>query len=141
MKRVFIPVAMVVALGLILWLMVRNLQTEGVGRDEPPAIILRAPDGFEVEDIGTTSVAAAAAFMAQKPGERVGARFTDTGDTVILLVDRVDDRVVEMRASKSGTIVERQWPGEVGRRLEWAAEHGDLSAPGLPPPTGKNLYH
>lgn len=141
MKRVLIPVIMVVALGLILWLMVRNLQTEGVGRDEPPAIILRAPDGFAVEDIGSASVASAAAVLARGTGERVGTRFVERGDTVILLADRVGDRVVEMRASKSGTIVERQWPGEIERRLNWAVENGDFNVPGLAPPTGKNLYH
>lgn len=141
MKRVLIPVAMVVALGLIFWVMVRSLQTEGVGRDEPPAIILRAPDGFDVEDLGPASLASAAAVLVQKTGAEVGARFTDQGDTVILLADRLNDRVVEMRASKSGTIVERQWPGEIERRLNWAVENGDFDVPGLAPSTGKNLYH
>jgi hypothetical protein len=49
--------------------------------------------------------------------------------------------VVEMRASRSGTIVERRWDGEIERRLDWAVENGNFDVPGLPPPTGKNLYH
>ncbi len=30
---------------------------------------------------------------------------------------------------------------EVERRLAWAVDNGNLEAPGLPPATGKNLYH
>jgi len=46
-----------------------------------------------------------------------------------------------MRASRSGTVVERVWLEEVDRRLDWAIEHGNVEVPGLPPATGKNLYH
>lgn len=141
MKKVLIPLAMVVVTVLILWMMVRSLQTEPIARDEAPAVILRAPEGFAVEDLGSASLGSAIAALVQKPGKRVGMSFSDRGDTVILLVDRSRDRVVEMRASKSGTIVERQWQGEIDRRFAWAIEHGNLDVPGLPPPTGKNLYH
>jgi hypothetical protein len=58
-----------------------------------------------------------------------------------LLADRDGQCVVEMRASRTGTIVERVWPEAVDRRLDWAVDHGNLDAPGLPPATGKNLYH
>jgi hypothetical protein len=141
MKRVLVPVAVVVAVGVIFWLMVQNLQTEPVGRDDPAAIILRAPDGYVVDDLGSASLASAAGLLIQSSGAQVGKRFSEQGDTVILLADRGNDRVVEMRASRSGTIVERRWQGEVDRRLAWAVEHGDLNPPGLPGPTGKNLYH
>ncbi len=141
MKKVAIPAVMVVAAGLILWLMFQSLQTGPVGRDEAPAVILRAPDGFAVEDLETASLESAAAVLAQKTDGQVGVQFIDDGDVVILLLDRAGDRVVEMRASRSGTIVERRWDGEIARRLAWAVENGNFDAPGLPPPTGKNLYH
>jgi len=136
-----VPVAVIVVVGAVFWLMIRNLQTEPVGRDDPAAIILRAPDGFTVQDLGSASLASAAAVLIRTGAGQAGTRFIERGDTVILLADRGNDRVVEMRASRTGTIVERQWRGEVERRLAWAAEHGDLNQPGLPPPTGKNLYH
>jgi hypothetical protein len=132
---------MVVTVGAIFWLMIQNLQTEPVDRDEPAAIILRAPDGYTIQDLGPVSMASAAAVLLQTSGPQEGTRFIERGDTVILLADRGNDRVVEMRAARTGTIVERHWQGEVGRRLGWAVEHGDLDVPGLPPPTGKNLYH
>ena len=141
MKKLVIPVVMVVVAGLILWFMARRLQTEPEGRDEAPAVILRAPEGFAVEDLETASLESAAAVLAQKVDDQVGVEFTDDGDTVILLLDRAGDRVVEMRASRSGTIVERQWQSDVGRRLSWAVDNGNFDVPGLPPPTGKNLYH
>ena len=72
---------------------------------------------------------------------RPGVEFIDGGDRVILLVDREADRVIELRAARSGTIVEKTWPGPVRERLAWAAEHGRLDAPDLEPATGKNLYH
>jgi hypothetical protein len=141
MKRILIPLAVVAAVGAVFWLMILNLQTEPIDRDEPAAIKLRAPDGYTVQELGSVTLATAAATLAQTSGRQVGARFIDRGDTVILLADRDNDRAVEMRASRTGTIVERNWPGEIDRRLAWAAEHGDLNLPGLPPPTGKNLYH
>ena len=141
MKRVLAPVAVVVTIGAIFWLMIQNLQTEPVGRDEAAAIILRAPEGYRVEDLGSASLASAAAILNHTARGQVGTRFIEDGDTVILLADRDNDRVVEMRASRTGTIVERRWQGEIDRRLAWAAENGDLTPPGLPGPTGKNLYH
>jgi hypothetical protein len=141
MKRFMVPVAVIATIGAIFWMMIQSLQTEPVGRDEPAAILLRAPEGYTVEDLGSASLASAAAILTRNTGPQVGTRFIEDGDTVILLVDRGNDRVVEMRASRSGTIVERHWQSDVDRRLAWAAEHGDLDTPGLPPPTGKNLYH
>ena len=141
MKRIVIPIVVLSVAAGIFWFMIQSLQTEGVGRDEAPAVILRAPDGFAVEDLGSASLVSAVAALVQKPGDRVGMSFTDRGDTVILLADRSEDRVVEMRASRTGTIVERRWQGEIDRRFAWAMEHGNLDVPDLPPSTGKNLYH
>lgn len=141
MKRILIPAVIIASLALILWLMFVSLESEPTGRDDLAAIILRAPEGFVVQDLGVASLASAALALNRTSGGQVGTQFTDHGDTVILLVDRGDDRVVEMRASTSGTIVERHWQGKVDQRLSWAAEQGNLDTPGLPPPTGKNLYH
>ena len=78
------------------------------------------------------------------PQKAIAAALKDAAgkaDRVILLADRAGQSIIEMRASRTGTIVERTWPGETVRRLSWAADNGNLDAPGLPPATGKNLYH
>lgn len=134
-------VACLAVLAGIGWAVIAELETQPTARDEPPAIVLRAPEGFDVKQLGDASLAAAAAELRTDSSCRTGVEFSDDGDAVILLADREGQRVVEMRASRSGTIVERVWPEEVDRRLDWAVEHGNLDAPGLPPVTGKNLYH
>jgi len=133
--------ACLVVLGGIVWAVIAELETQPTARDETPAIVLRAPEGFDVKQLGEVSLAAASAELRSSPSVRAGVRYSDEGDHIILLADRENQRVVEMRASRSGTIVERVWPEEVERRLVWAIEHGSLDAPGLPPATGKNLYH
>lgn len=141
MKRLLIGVAALAIVAGVFFAMVSSLQHEPSGRDEAPAVILRAPEGFSAENIGEATFEAAAAGLQTAVGDRVGVRFIDGGDTVILVADRVDQRITEMRAARTGTLVERTWSGDVEQRLAWAAEHGDLDAPGLPPATGKNLYH
>lgn len=141
MKRTVLVVA-AVAVGVgIFWAMVSDLQREPVARDEAPAVIMRAPEGFSVENMGTSTFEAAAARLILAPGDRVGVEFSHNGDAVILLADRVEQKLTEMRAARTGTLVERTWFGEVASRLSWAVENGNLDVPGLPPPTGKNLYH
>jgi hypothetical protein len=140
-RRLLIAIALLAAAGALVWSFVGHLESGSSRRGEPSAIILRAPDGFEVEELNETSFADAAGALARAAAARAGVRFADHGDLVILLADRPAGRVVELRASATGTIVERSWEQEVDRRLAWAAEHGTLDAPGLPPPTGKNLYH
>jgi hypothetical protein len=140
-RRLVFVAAGVVIVGGVLWSMVASLEDEPSGRGEPPAVIMRAPDGFEVEELGPATFEAVAAELLDNRGERVGIEFIDDGDTVILLADHAGQRIIEMRASRTGTIVERTWPGETVRRLSWAADNGNLDAPGLPPATGKNLYH
>jgi len=141
MKRFAYIAAGVLIVGGVFWTMVSSLEDEPSGRDEPPAVIMRAPDGFEVEDFGPAAFETVAAALRDNRGERVGIRFVDNGDAVIVLADRAGRRIVEMRASRAGTIVERTWAGETDQRLAWAADNGNLDAPGLPPATGKNLYH
>jgi hypothetical protein len=91
--------------------------------------------------MGASTFEAAAGALNRAAGDRVGIEFSDGGDTVILLADRGEQKITEMRAARTGTLVERTWSGEVDRRLAWAVDNGNLEAPGLPPPTGKNLYH
>ena len=141
MKRIWYALAGVVVVGGIFWAMVSGLEDGSARRDEPPAVILRAPVGFVVQDLGDSTIVAGAAALAGSSGNLVGVEFSDRGDTVILLADRAEQKITEMRAARTGTLVERTWSGEVDRRLSWAAENGNLDAPGLPPPTGKNLYH
>jgi len=141
MTKKLIPIVfVVVAVGLI-WTAIAGLDTAPAARDEATAVILRAPDGFDVEGLGEIGIAAAAADLAGRSGNRPGVEFTDGGDRIILLVDRDADRIVELRASRNGTIVERIWPEGIDARLDWASAHGGLDAPGLKPATGKNLYH
>lgn len=128
-------------LGGILWAMVGSLQPGSVRRDEPPAVILRAPEGFDVIDLGPASLAVAARALAGQSGNRVGVEYAEDGDRVILLANREHDEITELRASRTGTVVQRAWPGEAARRLEHAVENGSLDVPGLEPATGKNLYH
>jgi len=141
MRPLLTIVLSLLVLGGIAWAVIAELGTQPMARDEPPAIVLRAPEGFDVKQLGDASLAAASAELRSSPGVRAGVRYSDEGDHIILLADRENQRVVEMRASRSGTIVERVWPEEVDRRLDWAIEHGNLDAPGLPQATGKNLYH
>lgn len=141
MKRLVVFALGLAVVAGIFWFMVSELEREPSGRDEPPAVILRAPEAFAMEKVGAVTFAAAAAALNGVAGERVGIEFSDDGDTVILLADHVEQKITEMRAARTGTLVERTWSGEVDRRLAWAADNGNLDVPGLPPATGKNLYH
>jgi len=142
MRRFVFVASGIVVVGGILWAMISELDRAPITtREEPPAVILRAPEGFEVEEMGTATFGEAAAALNGKAGDRVGIEFSHDGDTVILLADRRAQKIIELRASRTGTIVERVWPGETDRRLAWATDNGNLDVPGLPPATGKNLYH
>ncbi len=141
MTRRLISIVFLVAVVGLIWTAIAGLETQPTARDETVAVILRAPDGFDLEDLGEVGFTEAAAELAGRTGSRTGVEFTDGGDRIILLVDQDGDRVIELRASRNGTIVEKTWAGPIAKRLAWAAEHGRLDAPGLDPATGKNLYH
>jgi hypothetical protein len=141
MKRIVVFLLSLAVVAGIFWFMVSELDREPAGRDEPPAVILRAPEAYAVKDIGAATFAAAAAALNSSSGDTVGVEFSDDGDAVILLADRVEQKITEMRAARTGTLVERTWSGDVDRRLRWAADNGNLDVAGLSPPTGKNLYH
>jgi hypothetical protein len=141
MTKKLIPIVFVVVAAGLIWAAIAGLETGPAARAEATAVILRAPDGFDVDDLGEVGLAFAASELARRGDSRPGVEFIDGGDRVILLVDRGADRIVELRASRTGTIVERIWPGRVNDRLGWASANGRLDAPELEPATGKNLYH
>jgi len=141
MSKKLIPIAFVVAAVGVVWAVIAGLETRPAARSEATAVILRAPDGYDVNDLGEAGLTFAASELALRDGAHPGVEFVDGGDRVILLVDRDRDLITELRASATGTIVERTWPGPVEERLGWAAANGNLEAPGLDPSIGKNLYH
>ncbi len=141
MNRKLIPIVFVVAAVGLVWAVIAGLETRPAARNEATAVILRAPDGFDVDDLGEVGLAFAASELALRKGTHPGVEFVDGGDRIILVADRELDLLTELRASATGTIVERTWPGSVDERLAWASANGSLEAPGLAPATGKNLYH
>ncbi len=141
MTKKLIPIVFVVVAAGLIWAAIAGLETTPAARDKATAIIMRAPDGFDVVDLGEIGIAMAAAELAGRTGDQPGVEFIDGGDRIILLIDRGADRIVELRASRTGTIVERIWPGSVDKRLGWASANGRLDAPELEPASGKNLYH
>jgi len=141
MTRKLIPIVFAVVAAGLIWAVIAGLETRPAARNEATAVILRAPDGYDVDDLGEVGLAFAASELVLENGTHQGVEFNDKGDRVILLADRDLDLIKELRASGTGTIVERTWPGPVEERLSWAAANGNLEAPGLAPATGKNLYH
>jgi hypothetical protein len=141
MTRKLIAIVFIVVAAGVIWAVIAGLESRPAARSEATAVILRAPDGFDVDDLGEAGLALAASELALKNGTHPGVEFIDAGDRVILLADRERDVITELRASGTGTIVERTWPGPVEERLGWAAANGNLEAPGLDPAAGKNLYH
>jgi hypothetical protein len=113
---------------------------------EPAGVIQTAPPGFEVVDRGELSPAAAAealqALVASRPPQsKVGIKFRHAGAEVYWLADPAAETLEERTAGASGTRVQTIWRGSLAQRLDWARAHGDPSAPGLPPPERRNLYH
>jgi hypothetical protein len=113
---------------------------------EPAGVIATAPPGFRVVEHGELAPAGAAEALAaliqeQPPGSKVGIRFRHAGADIYWLADPAAGTLEERLAGASGTRVQTVWPGHVMERLQWARTHGDPSAPGLPAPERKNLYH
>jgi hypothetical protein len=118
----------------------------GSGRpEELAAVVVTAPPGYAVVERGEIPATAAAATLeeqALRPGaDKVGVRFERQGAVVYWLADVSGDVLEERSAGASGTRLQTQWRGGLRARLAWARSHGDFSAPGLPPPESKNLYH
>lgn len=130
---------------------VGRLFVGNLGPGEAPevaAVSFEPPPGTRMVELdGDTSPSAAAHRLAEllrhhAESARLGVRFRHQGHERLWLVDR-ERGVLETRSSGSGgqTRVSTLWRGDVEARLAHAAEHGDLEAPGLPPPERRNLYH
>jgi hypothetical protein len=113
---------------------------------EPAGVIATAPPGFQIAEHGELAPAGAAealqALILARPAEsKVGIRFRHAGAEIYWLADTAADTLEERLAGAAGTRVQTVWQGHVAERLQWARAHGDPSAPGLPAPERKNLYH
>jgi hypothetical protein len=113
---------------------------------ELAGVISSAPAGYQVVDKGEMTPAAAAEALleligAPQPGKKVGIKFRRMDGEAYWLADTGADTLEERTAGASGTRVQTIWQGHVVDRLRWARTHGDPSAPGLPEPERKNLYH
>jgi len=119
----------------------------GVRRaSEPAGVIAAAPADYALEDRGELAPEGAAAALlglirTRPPGSKVGVRFRHAGAELYWLADTGADILEERAAGASGTRVQTIWLGHILERLQWARTHGDPSAPGLPEPERKNLYH
>jgi hypothetical protein len=118
----------------------------GGGRtDDLAGVVLAPPPGYAIVERGELAPAAAAAeltaLVERSSVGKTGVRFLRRGATVYWLADIGQDRLEERAAGPSGTRTQTVWRGGLRERLRWAQSHGDLAAPGLPPPERANLYH
>ena len=126
------------------WFFISQL---GSGRpaDSLAGVLLTPPPGYAIVERGELAPAAAAAELADQvahsPADKVGVKFQRAGATVYWLADVPGDRLEELASGASGTRLQTDWRGHLRERLAWAREHGDFSAPSLPSPEQKNLYH
>lgn len=108
-------------------------------------VMLAPPSDYSMAEHGELAPAAAASeleALVLRPGAgKVGVRFERQGSVVYWLADVPGDSLEERAAGSSGTRLQTLWHGRIRERLSWARGHGDFSAPGLPPPERKNLYH
>jgi hypothetical protein len=136
----------VVILGAVVafgWFFVSQLGSGG-RTDGLAGVVLSPPPGYSIVERGELSPTAAATELATQASlgsDKVGVRFQRQGSTVYWLADVPGDLIEERAAGASGTRMQTTWSGGLRQRLSWARDHGDFSAPGLPPPERKNLYH
>lgn len=115
----------------------------------PQAVLFSAPPGYAVVEAGEAGRGEAArrllaAIESSPAGTPVGVHFSDRGAEIYWLIERRDgaaETLLERVAGANGTRLESSYSGEVERRLRWAAEHGDLAAPGTAAAESRNLYH
>lgn len=133
------------ALAVFGWFFKSQLSSGGRGGDGLAGVLVSAPPDYAITERGELSPAAAAEALqaeALRPGAgKVGVHFTWQGSKVYWLADVSGDVLEERAARPSGTVLQTLWHGGLRQRLTWARTHGDFSAPGLPPPERKNLYH
>ncbi|HEX3553072.1 MAG TPA: hypothetical protein VIA62_07580 [Thermoanaerobaculia bacterium] len=142
----------VVILGAIVafgWFFVSQLSSGASGTSGGSGglagVILSPPEGYAIVERGElppTEAAAELQSQALQPGAgKVGVKFQRQGAVVYWLADVPGDLLEERAAGSSGTRLQTVWQGGLRDRLSWARDHGDFSAPGLPPGEKKNLYH
>ena len=136
----------VIILGAVIafgWFFVSQLGSGG-RTDGLAGVMLSPPPGYSIVERGELSPSAAAAELetqASLSSGKVGIRFQRQGSTLYWLADVPGDLLQELASGTSGTRTQTTWRVGLRERLSWAREHGDFSAPGLPPPERKNLYH
>jgi hypothetical protein len=135
-----------VAAGILgaLWIVWGETRGPGEPVDRGPSgIDFVIPSGYDVLDLGETTVERAAVRLlaAVADGERSAVRFTRSEDRIQILVDPAGDTLEEHLVSRHGTVRRTIWREGVTQRLRWAGEHGDFEAPGLPPAQSRNPYH
>jgi len=144
MKRMGWIVLLVVAMAVVRLLWSSFSAAPEVPPDRGPAGIdfLIPPDYvvLELGEAGLDSVAARLRGAVDTQG-RVSAIFTRSGDRIQLLVDAPGELIDERVVGKAGTVHRVLWPGPVRQRLDWARDHDNLDAPGMPPPDRRNPYH
>lgn len=124
------------------WLMLRPGTPSPPGDRGTPGITFVIPDDAAVIDLGESTLAgAAAALLDTLDAGAAAAVFTAGGDRIQLLIDGNGDMIDERVAGREGIVRRVLWRGSVRERLLWARSHGDLAAPGLPPPERRNPYH
>ncbi len=142
-------IALFLLLGLgALYVLQRSLQSHlGTGRpSELAGVILAPPPGYRILERGELSSGDAAAVLEievlRSSADKVGIHFERQGASVYWLADPAADLLEERSAGAGGTRLATLWKGNLRDRLAWARTHGgDPSAPGLPAPEQKNLYH
>lgn len=116
----------------------------------PPGVILAAPPGVDVAELGDVTRTDAARLLSERfqaSGEtlEVGVHFfPGEGPEVFWYLERGEqgeEILVERRSGPGSTRLETRWTGDAARRLEWAATHGSFDAPQLPAGEERNLYH
>lgn len=141
LKGVLYAVLLLGALTAFGWYFVSQL---GSGpADELAGVMLAPPPGYAIVELGELTPAAAAAELEARVqrGGKVGLHFKRGGSEVYWLADVEGDFLEERSAGPGGTRLQTVWRGQIRERLSWARTHGDFTAPGLPPPERKNLYH
>lgn len=142
------PAILVILVGLLgvgagFWIREEAREPAGGADRGPAGIEFVVPSGYEVLELGESTLESASAAVAARlgPVDRIAAVFTWSGDRIHLLVDPSEGTLEQHLVSRYGTVRRLLWQGQVAERLAWAAEHGSFDAPGTSPAEARNPYH
>jgi hypothetical protein len=116
----------------------------------PPGVILAAPSGTHLEELGQVSRVAATTRLAELLGPAADAMnqgvhfFAADGQEVYWYTEKDDSGtpfLVERRSGPGSTRLETRWTGSIKTRVDWALRHDTFDAPQLPAGEERNLYH